>query len=186
MSKRFNIVLGTLVLIFLLLFGIATCSVKAQELPQETINVESEKSAVAKLFDKEIQDKIINFAIALTGTLTGLFTCYKAFKNMKNSLETTSKSNELSINKTKKIIDDGVLKIEEKLNELGEVETRLIQMSEENYLKLVEENEKTKELSNRLVKAFRMIYINDHNLVKSGLAKELAKVLGDIDENDKA
>lgn len=172
--KRFA---GVMTLAFLLMFGVSA-KVNALE-TTENQQIQENESQLSKWFDKELAGYIIEFLVAFGATAAAVASFIKSFKNVKDSFTKDTKEKEKL---AAQITED-----KEKIIKCNEHTASMIKENNEATQKAIfEDNAKTRAEVEKLLQAFGMVYVNNDKLVKSGVAAEIAKVLGDKNENTKA
>ena len=168
---------ATAVLIGLMIFGAST-QVKAIE--NETVTqIEQNETEVSKWFDKEIMGYIVEFALAFSGAVFAVGGFVKKFKDLTSAFNKDSKLKEELANQ---ITNDK----QEMIRENDKIATSIKEHNESTQTAILEDNAKTREEVDKLIKVFAIAFANDSKLVKNGAATEIMKVLGEINENTEA
>lgn len=188
--KRFKKIFIVLVIGFM--FTLITYpSVKAQEsVPNEEAEVidELEPSDLGKRFKEEIVPLLINFFVSLGGTSVGLFIVDRIFKKVIDKLTKSQENIEKAntrVQESEKINQAIKLTIEstfEKvLADIENIKNDLVEKNErdeERRIKQVKTNE-------QILEVLRIAFLNNPELVRTGHATEIAKVVGNGKEKEK-
>ena len=172
--KRFA---GVMTLAFLLMFGVSA-KVNALE-TTENQQIQQNESQLSKWFDSELWLYVSQFGTAFCATVFALSSFIKSFKNVTSAFTKDTKEKEKL---AAQITNDKneILKSNENTIEMIKVNNEYVQKA------IFEDNARTRSEVEKLLQAFCMVYVNNDKLVKSGVAAEIAKVLGDKNENTKA
>lgn len=172
--KRFA---GVMTLAFLLMFGVSA-KVNALE-ATENQQIQQNESQLSQWFDSEMWFYISQFGTAFFATVFALSSFIKSFKNVTSAFTKDTKEKEKL---AAQITED-----KDKILKANEHTVSMIKENNEATQKAIfEDNAKTRAEIEKLLQAFGMVYVNNDKLVKSGVAAEIAKVLGDKNENTKA
>lgn len=173
--KRFA---GVMTLAFLLMFGV---SVKVNALETtENQQTQQNESQLSKWFDSEMWFYISQFGTAFFATVFALSSFIKSFKNVTSAFTKDTKEKEKL---AAQITED-----KEKILKANEYTASIIKENNEATQNAIfEDNAKTRIEIEKILNVLNMVYVtNNEKFVKSGLAAEIAKVLGDKNENTKA
>ena len=169
--------IATVMLIGLMCFGF---SKKVDALESETAEqIELNETESSKWFDKEIMGYIIEFSLAFGGAVFALSSFIKKFKDLTNAFNKDSKLKE---ELAKQISEDKI----EMISQNSLIAESIKAHNESTQTAILEDNAKTREEVDKLVKVFAIAFSNDSKLVKNGAATEIMKVLGEANENTEA
>lgn len=169
--------LATAMLIGLMIFGTST---RVNALESETVEqIEQKETEASKWFDKEIMGYIVEFALAFSGAIFAVGSFVKKFKDLTSAFKSDTEVKEAL---AKQISNDK----QEMLLENDRIATSIKEHNEITQTAILEDNAKTREEVDKLLKVFAIAFANDSKLVKNGAAAEIMKVLGEINENTEA
>lgn len=169
--------IATAMLVGLMVFG-ATTKVNAIE-SETAVQIEQNETEASKWFDKEIMGYIVEFALAFSGAIIAVGSFVKKFKDLTSAFKSDAKIKE---SLAKQITEDK----NEMLSQSNLMAESIKEHNEATQTTILEDNAKTREEVDKLLKVFAIAFANDSKLVKNGAAAEIMKVLGEINENTEA
>lgn len=159
-------------LAMVVLFYVAGNTKVSATYQEEVEQIEQSESELSKFFDEELVGYIVEFVVALGATVIGVSSFIKSFKNVTGAFTKSADKNEM----TRKEISNA----KETILENNESTKKAIEENNKSTQEAIaEDNAKTRMEVEKILRVLSIVHVNNDKLVKSGVASEIAKVLGD-------
>lgn len=165
---KYLMALLTMVVLFCIVGNTKVSATYQEEVEQ----IEQNETKLSKFFDKELMGYALEFVVAFGATVAALTAFIKTLKGTRDEVSNSvikSEETKKEIIKTK----DTILVNNETTQKAIEENNKATQEA------IAEDNAKTRLEIEKILKVLSIVHVNNDKLVKSGVASEIAKVLGD-------